>query len=621
MAITQYSPIPDQQVIRKYEPQDFRYLIAGGEQKQRGYDEGQAFDQQQEGTFAKHQVRNADIARRDQLHDEYLGKAQALVQDQYQGDYGAAMPALRKLANGYAGNEFWNRATSALDREKEDYKTRAELRKKSQNILDFAPGLSQKAIYNQDGSYNDIEYNTQGQSDWVKARKEAIGKIEASGHSSGLSGSGVAGLMRHIDSEGVGASDVQRVALNNFRGYLNGSDGQQEYQYLRARGYGDKDAQKEVLANLVGSGSNQIHSKSKAGYIGDPGYDKEAGKVKDTSTLSIGQTSAAVDVERLTGLDAGAFVRKDRGQAGELLYSGQQGKEAEEFYKRHPQGKQIYGSMDQTQRNKAADLIQAMYPKYAEKLRAGTISEQGMDVIAPAIAKRIKALGNLKVGAAVNMIAPDRDYGSYGKGEEGLTKALLGTDKLDNIPSGKLIGTTIYTPDGKTLSGKDFIEQVWKPAQKAAKDGKMDGTARITGEFGAANPYSLLTNNEAFGDAKQLTIGGEQYVISGLDEKENHTVSQRAQDGTQRDASYVRDLSGIRRAKAAPITKAMRNTGVAIPVTLGNAKFRLKWNEDGSFTFPDHLVPDPQNPGKKIPLVTDDPEHTLDFYLKNGPPK
>ena len=615
MGLSRYSVLPNQQIVNTHVAQDLTLVNKVLATKQGAYDEAAAFDQSQEGAFAKHQVRNADIARRDQLHNEYQQKAKELVDGQYNGDYSQAMPALKKLANGYAGNEFWNRSTSVLDREKEDYKTRSELRKKSQNILDFAPGMTQKAIYNQDGSYNDIEYNTQGQSDWVKARKDALGKIEASGGSSGLSGSGVAGLMRHIDSEGVGASDVQRVALSNFRGYLNGSEGQQEYQYLRAKGYADKDAQKEVLANLVGSGSNQIHSKSKAGYIGEPGYDKEDGKVKDVSTLSIGQTSAAVDVERLSGLTADMFVRKNRAAPQGTQYTpgmivgGSTGPGASMVSSRS--NERSYGNMDATQRNRAADLIQTMYPEYSKKLRAGTISDAGMDVIAPAIAKRVKALGNLKVGATVNMISSDRDYGSYGKGEEGLTKALLGTDKLQDIPSGKLIGTTIYTPDGRTLSGKDFIEQVWIPAQKAAKDGKMDGTARITGEFGAANPYSLLTNNEAFGDAKQLTIGGEQYVIAGLDEKENHSVSQRGADGVTRQGGYIKDLSGIRRSKAAPITKAMRNTGVAIPVTLGNAKFRLKWNEDGTFTFPDQVDPDTGTMG----YTTDNPEGVLDKYL------
>ena len=272
MALSRYTVLPNQAIVNTHVAQDLTLVNRVLATKQGAYDEAAAFDQAQEGVFAKHQVRNADIARRDALHDDYVQKAQELVEGQYNGDYSQAMPALKKLANGYAGNEFWNRASSALDREKEDYKTRSDLRKSGKSILDFAPGMTQKAIYNEDGTYNDIEYNTQGQSDWMKARKDALGKLEASGGSGGLTGSGVGGLLRHMDSEGISLNDVQRVAMANFQGYLKGSEGQQEYNYLRARGRNDRDAQKEVLMNLAAAGNNQIHSKSKAGYIGIPGW-------------------------------------------------------------------------------------------------------------------------------------------------------------------------------------------------------------------------------------------------------------------------------------------------------------------------------------------------------------
>jgi hypothetical protein len=614
MALSRYSVLPDQKIVNTHVADDLTLTNRVLATKQQAYNEAEAFDQQQEGVFGKYLVRNVDIARRDQLHDEYVQKAQDLVQQKYQGDYGAALPELRRLANGTAGNEFWNRATSALGRQKDMYETEKTIQKKGGTSLAFDRSAADRAIYNpEDGSYRDVDFDVQERSDWSKPKLELMKDIAKDGRLTGLSQAQIAGVLQHGSMKGVDAGKVLGVARQMLGPYLSTPEGQQEMRYYtKMGGYTPQQAMGRMLKDLGGIGSKQVGMERDMDYMGNPGYDKEAGKVKDTSLLSIGQTSGAVDVERLSGLSADMFKRQDRDDKGKAAYVGQIGSTGPGGFYRPTQNSGIhsYAALDENQRNKAADLIQATYPKYAEKLRAGTISQQGMDVIAPAIAKRVKALGNLKVGAAVNMIAPDRDYGSYGKGEEGLTKALLGTDKLDNIPSGKLIGTTVYTPDGKTLSGKDFIEQVWKPAQKAAKEGKLDGTARITGEFGAANPYSLLTNNEAFGDAKQLTIGGDQYVIAGLDEKENHTVSQRAKDGTERQATYVKDLSGIRRAKAAPITKAMRNTGVAIPVTLGNAKFRLKWNEDGTFTFPDQ--PDPST-GK--PLVTDNPEAVLDLYL------
>jgi hypothetical protein len=301
MAITQYSPIPNQQVIRKYEPEDFRYLIAAGQQKQQAYSEAEAFDQQQEGVFGKYAVRDVDIARRDAIHNEYIAKAQDIVQNQFQGDYGQALPSLRKLANGYAGNQFFNRAASALAQQKDMYETEKAIQKKGGTALGFNRDAHSKAVYNEDGTYNDVSYDVQERLDYSKPKRELMEGIAKDSSLAGLSQSQIAGVLQHGSMKGVNAAKVIGVAKNMLAPYLSTPEGVQEKRYYMAQGATAEQAEASMLRSLAGIGSKQIGSEQDMGYLTDPTY---LHRLKKAEKEAEANKDMLIAPEGLTGMSA-----------------------------------------------------------------------------------------------------------------------------------------------------------------------------------------------------------------------------------------------------------------------------------------------------------------------------
>lgn len=620
MGLNRYSALPDQKIISTHVAQDLTLANAALASKQKAYNEAELYDETVKDSLSKFATRDVDVARKNQLVKDYQDKALAVV-DQYGGDYSQAMPALKKLANASSQDEYWQRATSSLSRQKDFYAAQKRIAEKGGTAIEFNDDAVRKAVYNKDGTFNNIDYDIQERGNRPEAMRKYYDHMKGDKFSGGLSGSGVAGLLKTGSIEGIGDKRIRDVMQTGIASYIQGTpEGMQHFkEYTQLNKMSTQQAYGKIAQEMLGVGEQYKYQQSDANYISDPSYDK-AGSEKDDSVTVLDTTSPAVNVNNPSGVTQDLWTRKNRLDAKRLLSHAAAAAGSDQGANMYApggltkgaSGANNYGDLSQDQRNKSADMIARIFPVYAEKLRKGTISQKGLDEIAPTIRKQLKALSNLKVGAKVKGVDPDQDYGSFGKGEEGLTKALLGGDNLSNIVSGKLINTIVYDPEtGEKMSGKDFNTKILVPAQAEAKAGKQDATARITGRFGAANPYSLLTNDDSFGDAKQLTIGGKQYVVAGLDETQIHRVSSKQKDGTVVKGTYNDKLSEKQKQKASPITKAMRNVGQNTTVTLGDAKFKLRWNPDGTFTFPQQVGLD-----GKMGHTTDDPEAVIDAYLK-----
>ena len=288
MALNRFTVLPTQQVIQTHVAQDLSLTDRVLSAKQGVYDTAEAFDNSTEGAFGKYAVRNVDIARRDQLHNDYVQKAKDLVDTKYQGDYGAALPELRKLANSTAGNEFWNRATSALARQKDMYETEKTIQKKGGTSLAFNRDAANKPIYNEDGTYSDVDFDVQERLDWTKPKLELMKDIAKDSRLTGLSGSQIAGVLQHGSMKGVDGAKVVAVAKQMLAPYLATPEGAQEMRTYMAKGASAEQAQAAMLRSLSGVGSKQVGSEMDMDYLTDPTYlyklkkaDKEAAARKD----------------------------------------------------------------------------------------------------------------------------------------------------------------------------------------------------------------------------------------------------------------------------------------------------------------------------------------------------
>ncbi len=302
MALNRFSALPEQRIFNTHVGQDLGLLNGVLANKQRAYDEASMFNDSQDAAFGKFAVRNVDIARRDELHNQYVNSARNLVDDKYQGDYGQALPELRKLANSTANNEFWNHATSALSRQKDMYDTEKTIQKKGGTSLAFNRDAATKAVYNEDGTYNDIDFDVQERSDWAKPKMDLMKDIAKDSRLAGISQSSIEGVLQHGSVKGVNAAKVFSVARQMLAPYLSTPEGSQEMRYMLAKGATPEQAQANMLRSLSGIGSKQIGSEVDQGFMTDPGYlyrlkkaDKEAEANRDLMELPGGTTGATVN--------------------------------------------------------------------------------------------------------------------------------------------------------------------------------------------------------------------------------------------------------------------------------------------------------------------------------------
>ena len=83
---------------------------------------------------------------------------------------------------------------------------------------------------------------------------------------------------------------------------------------------------------------------------------------------------------------------------------------------------------------------------------------------------------------------------------------------IKKVSSGNFINREfINMKTGESVNGKIFYDTVIKPAQSKNED----GTIAITGEYNSEHPFVAMTNNDNFSKAYQISVNGDQYIMSG----------------------------------------------------------------------------------------------------------
>lgn len=269
MALSRYSVLPQQQVINTYVAPDLRYLAAAGQARQQAYDEGLAFNQAIEDKYAKVQTRDVDIARKNELVNQYTQEAQKIIEDN-DGDVGRALPTLRKHANTYAGNPFWNHAENALKQYTDMQEANKRITEKGGSALVFNDDAAKKAVYNPDGTYNTPSYELQTALDYTEPKQKLMDDIAKDTRLTGLSHASIAGMLQSGKFTGVTGKKVEAVAHQMLLPYLGTDAGRQEVRVLQKAGYTDSQIQKRLLSSLVGVGSKQVGMQADDSYVQDP---------------------------------------------------------------------------------------------------------------------------------------------------------------------------------------------------------------------------------------------------------------------------------------------------------------------------------------------------------------
>lgn len=115
----------------------------------------------------------------------------------------------------------------------------------------------------------------------------------------------------------------------------------------------------------------------------------------------------------------------------------------------------------------------------------------------------IEGIGNVPVSAYTS--------GYNQKQKDAATNYLFGTNKIEKEGqsiAGNYINRYIYDPETrKTMQGKDF---------QALLAQQPEGTRiQTVGNFNNKNPYTILTDNDAFSNSEQVSVGNKTYVVSG----------------------------------------------------------------------------------------------------------
>lgn len=548
--------LPDQRVVNTYVRPDLQYAAAALQSRQGQYDAAEQLNLETQGKYSQYAVRGVDLADREKLVQDYTVQAQEIAEKKYGGDWGAALPEIKALSASTARNPLWGAFTSNLAQEKSYLELEEANRKAGKQTLYFNRDARTKRTRNEDGSINSVSWDAEAQGDWVKARKEALGTIAKSGGSGALTGAGVRGMLKYIDSEGVTGGDVERVAMQGFQGYLTSSEGNQEMKQLLHNGYSRKDAMKMVYQNLVGAGANQVGTITKQHIANDPLAAEKYAAEKDANQINFSTASPSMDFNPGGAVDLDAFELKER-------YSPKDFQGSRSAYNDglietgggRPLGK-TFGKLDGEQVSKYANMLDAVNPELAQRFRTGKQTAADMAQAAPLVKAQAAAFGNQKVAPSVSQIPDTYNFGSYGKGEVGATKMLEA--KAPNL--------VFYDVDGnKPLSGRELTELQNAAAKASQKDGS-DNNIRVSGHVSPFNHLGAVANTTQYGDAMQVTWKGKTYIAGGFEQKREGVKTNKK---TGAETHYTEDLSSVRRQINEIATKSFNAYGAPVQVREG----------------------------------------------------
>lgn len=175
------------------------------------------------------------------------------------------------------------------------------------------------------------------------------------------------------------------------------------------------------------------------------------------------------------------------------------------------------------------------------RVREGKGSEEDNKLVYPALKKMSQAaVGAGKMNTVVESVL-DEDLPAYNR--------MLGSSK-DQTATVKSLGSGFavnmkFTAKGTDvpMTYKEFVNMV------ANKGIGPDGTVMITGKLRGANPYTNLTGDLTYGNALQITVGGEDYYIHG-----DYEVDRSTEIGIKKDNERIRNMyvANLAQAQTAP---------------------------------------------------------------------
>lgn len=175
------------------------------------------------------------------------------------------------------------------------------------------------------------------------------------------------------------------------------------------------------------------------------------------------------------------------------------------------------------------------------RVREGKGSEADNKLVYPALKKMSQAaIGAGKMNTVVESVS-DEDLPAYNR--------MLGSSKdqtatVKSLGSGFAVNMKFTAKNSNVpMTYKQFVDMV------ANKGIGPDATVMITGKLRGANPYTNMTGDRTYGNALQITVGGEDYYIHG-----DYQIDRSTPIGEIKDNERIRNefVASFAQAQTAP---------------------------------------------------------------------
>ena len=444
-----------------------------------------------------------DISKRNELLSNYKNEVSSVV------DAFAANPEDPRIASGiaYLKNK-WNTDLDRLTLE-DNYKVYSENYLKDLSAANkegaYIPELDPYREYAQGNefgrwNYTGIENYLEPTETMNNLMKDIQPQLFSSIKSKTENG------MVTIDKENtekVTIPMIKNVAHKNLYNYVNSKPGRQQYKlYLNSF---DGDQTKALAAmenNLFNIGYKQFRNNLKDKNISFHNLPENANDLPSFGGAYYGTPNTPIkgqdiDTNQFDLQKAGTVIDPDvpasySPTTGAPVYT----------YKQQSEGFNTFNQLDEKGKKIALSTAKALSPTIYNKL----ISGQELDSNETAfLFSRSKE--------AANNLNQDKEYNSsvftMSSKQANEIKNIMFGDKENNIENaaGNFINAKFWDKEnGEEISGKQLKERY-------SEDKKTP--VNINGVLDAKNPYVYLTDNSDYSNAYQVSIGGNEYIMTG----------------------------------------------------------------------------------------------------------
>jgi hypothetical protein len=514
MAVNMYDQPTQAEFINTYVPIPFQDILQAGANKQQNYDvHKSAYDKMAEeaenlryikGTKDEQYINSTVIPTMRELSDQYAGK-----------DYGSTEVVneinrvLREKINKGLVNRIQESASAydVYQQGRNKLQTEGTYNPAFDRPFDNWKGTEEGGIFN---------YSTPKMLDYNEPAIEYFKYIDDS----------ILGKVDPVTGEfftGVGMNKIKEVAKGNIDSYLKDPAGKQMVQEYRYR-TGDTQTSNEDIAYNFLTDVGERFTRSKRQFApesylkgrsgGEPEGNQYFRQERTPMVPVDGKSLTAEDFKQQTQTQASGFQGSVPYVGGDPFYKNTLRKSS--FYNEHlltnPEVQSLVKLMPKEYRDQYEKLVnntdRISSPEAYKEMQSNFFSK-----LEHAYGQLDK---DLKQGAYLNAYYPSKVEGnasSYINNSDFQTKYLFGTTgKISELGSGNIVNKDfINLKTGESVSGKEFYDDVISKLKK--KDPNSQIT--VTGEYDMENPFVAKTGNSNFSTAYQVTVNGEQYVVSG----------------------------------------------------------------------------------------------------------